>query len=79
MRKTVWRISQMTHKKHLDFFDINPEWMYWQPPAIHNDPNPNPPLRIGIPVPRSSVGELYQWHKRNGTLERFYDEVGRDW
>lgn len=65
-------------KRCQDFWDINPEWLYWHPAPIHNDPDPNPPSKMGIPARRSSAGELYQWHKRNGTLERFYDEVGRD-
>jgi hypothetical protein len=57
--------------------EANPNWGAWHPPAIHNDPDPNPPLRIGKPVAPTSLGELYELHKRNGTLEIFYAEFGR--
>lgn len=59
------------------FEELHPFWD-WHPAPVHHDPNPNPPSRMGIPVQRSSIGELYGWHKRNGTLECFYDQVGRE-
>jgi hypothetical protein len=67
----------MRYKKYLDFFDINPEWKHWHPPVVRNDPDPNPPPKIR-PVPPMSLGELYDFHKRNGTLGAFYTEFGRD-
>lgn len=33
----------------------------------------NPQHIIGAPAPRSSKLELYEYHKKNGTLGRFYE------
>ncbi len=35
--------------------------------------SPNPPSVIGAPVRQSSKMELYEYHKTNGSLSRFYE------
>ena len=35
--------------------------------------SPNPPQIIGAPERQSSKMELYEYHKNNGSLGRFYD------
>jgi hypothetical protein len=37
---------------------------------------PNPPLRIGAPVPSSSLGELKEHHAQNLTLRAFLIDIG---
>lgn len=64
-----------TMKFYKTFEELNPDW---QPPVVRNDPDPNPRMRIGKPVPPTSLAELYELHKRNGTLGIFYAEFGRD-
>jgi len=66
----------MAHKRYPDFFDINPEWLYWQPPAIKNDPEPNPPFRIGAPVRASSLGELMALAAAYGFLQKLLIDTG---
>lgn len=40
------------------------------------DDGPNPPFRIGMPIPPPSLEELMAWHARNGTLMGFLIDIG---
>jgi hypothetical protein len=42
----------------------------------NDDDSPNPPMRIGTPIPPSSLGLLMAWHAHNGTLTGFLIEIG---
>jgi hypothetical protein len=42
------------------------------------DNNENPPMVIGKPVPKMTLGELMAYHERNGTLREFLASLNRD-
>ena len=53
----------------------NDDIQHWSPsdlefPEADHGYSSNPPTVIGKPVPPSSVSEIIQWHKNNGSLTK---------
>ncbi len=45
-------------------------------PNDETDNSPNPPFRVGAPVPAPSMGEMMAFHADMGTLKSFLIDTG---